>query len=476
MTRSCDLSASNRSGYLVSGSVGPVLISLSWPILCSCVVEVLDAAVNVMWVGRELGEVALAALSNANLLWGVLFVAAFGVSMAGTVWVGRSLGEDDVHGAKAAVGAVVSACVAVSVICVLPMMLWAPALIGGLGTPLAARSLAVEYLRILLLSVPPIYLNAAVLAALQAAGDSKTGLYLAVASVAIDAVLNPLLIIGVPPFPAMGIGGAALATVMSQLARLAVLLVVVYRRRHPLRLLPREMGLLQIRATAALRLLREGGPMAVQVLWTSIEEILIISLVNRFGADTTAAYGAVLQLWNVILMPAGAVGTAITAVVAQNIGARRWDRVRTVTTLGVAYGVLATSALVGLIEAFGASACEIFLRAGSPSLSLALHINRDATWSLILLSGYMVWVGVLRATGVVWAPLIISASVLAVRFPVTLALLGHWQTEAIWWSFPASSALTGVLAASYGYLGLRRMRRLSLGAPGVISYQLKRSV
>src|SRR6185312_13615510 len=283
-------------GSLTAVSIGPALISLSWPIFCSGVADVLDASVNVMWVGRRLGEVALAALSNANLLWGLLFVGAFGISMAGTVWIAKCLGEGDTRGAKAAVGTMVSAAVVVSLIGVLPMILWARALLRCLGTPLAAQSQAVEYLRILLLSVPPIYLIAAVIAVLQASGDSKTGLYLAVGTVTIDALLNPLLITGVSPFPSLGIAGSALATVGSQVICVAVLLIHVYRAGHPLRLLRNDLRPLVTNWGRTVRLLCDGAPMAAQVLWVSVENMLMISLVNRFGADVTAAYGTVVQL------------------------------------------------------------------------------------------------------------------------------------------------------------------------------------
>lgn len=458
MTCSCELHA-DHGGSLTAGSVGPSLIALAWPILCCGIAEVFDASINVMWVGRELGDVALAALSNANLLWGLVFVAAFGVTIAGTVWVGRSLGEGDVQGAKVAVRIMVGTSIVVSVACGLPMIVWPHFLLECLGTPAVALPQAVVYLRILLLAVPAMYVNAAVIATLQAAGDSKMAFYLAVAGVLIDAALNPVLILGVWPFPALGIAGSALATLISQIMRLTALLIQVYGTGHPMRLLGDELNFLRMDWIRVMALIRDGGPMAAQALWPSAERMLMISLVNRFGADVTAAYGAVVQLWNLIMMPGAALGVAITAIVAQNMGAGRWDRVRSATRFGLMQGVLATVVLVALVETLSAPICGIFLPAGSPALAFAAQINREATWSLVPLGGYMVWVGVLRAMGSVWAPLGISGLVLAVRFPVTAALLGRWQTHAIWWSFPASAAATAVLAALHAYWGAARARR-----------------
>lgn len=431
------------------------MIFFSLPVLASGVLGVIDGSVNAMWVGRELGDVALAALSNANLLWGLLFAGAFGVSMAGTVKIGRSLGAQDVPSAKAAFGATLSASAALSLICVLPMAVLARKLLECLGTPAAALVSATAYLKILLSSVPFSYLNGSIVAALMSAGDSKAGVYFAGLSIAVDAALNPLLILGAGPVPQFGIAGSALALTASQVVGLFALLGYLYVSRHPLCLSRRDLGLLWIDGAAAVALFGKAGPMAVQFLWGSIEKIVMISLVNRFGADATAAYGAAIQLWSFIMMPAAALGVAITSVMAQNIGAARWDRVRRATYLSLLYAAVATAALVALVEVLDTRAFGIFLRPGSPALTFVRDINREATWALTFFGAYAVWVGVLRAMGVVWVPLVISVGVLAVRFPVTAALLDSWKVHAIWWSFPASAAMTGGLAALHGLLRVR---------------------
>jgi putative MATE family efflux protein len=440
---------------LTRGSIGRELVALAWPILCSSALAVLDATVNVMWVGRELGDVAVAALSNANLLWTLLFAGQFGVSMAGAIWIARSLGEGNVQDAKAALVAMVSTAGLISVLCVVPMMGWARTLLGVLGTPSESLAPGVQYLRVLLLSVPLTYLNGAVTAGLQAAGDSKTGFYISMICVTVDAVLNPVFIIGVGPVSSLGIVGAALATVASQAVGLAVLTYVICRGGHALSFRGEEWSLLRLDLVRAATLVRGGVPMAIQFLWASIEDMLMISLVNRFGADTTAAYGVTIQLWNVIMMPAAALGVAMTAMVAQNIGAGRWGRVQKTTRLGLAFSVVVTAMLVALAEILGNTLYRLFLPAGSPALVLAQEINHDATWAVIIVGTYTAWIGVLRARGAVWAPLMISAAVLAVRFPMTVALLGTWQAEAIWWSFPASAVATTALAIVHRRFWLR---------------------
>lgn len=448
---------------LIEGPLSRTLVSFSVPVLISGILGMLDASVNAMWVGRELGDVALAALSNANLLWALLVAGAFGVSTAGTVWIGRSLGAGDMPSAKAAFGTTLSASAILSIICVLPMAIWARPLLACLGTPAPALAPGSAYLKVLLLSVPFTYLYWTVAAALRSVGDSKTGVYFSIVIIVIDAALNPLLITGAGPMPRLGIAGSALALTVGQVAGLCALLGYLYLLRHPISLGRRDLPLLRIDRTIMIALLRKAGPMAVQYLWGSIEEMLMISLVNRFGPDATAAYGAAIQLWTFILMPAAALGVAVTSVVAQNIGAMQWDRVRKATYISLGYSVLATAACVALVEAFDRQAFGIFLRPGSPAFAFTTEINREATWALIFFGGYAVWVGVLRARGIVWVPLGISAGVIAVRYPATVALLGAWHAHAIWWSFPASAAATAAVAGVYGWLR-RGGKRVTLAA------------
>jgi putative MATE family efflux protein len=424
-----------------------------------------------MWVGRDLGDVALAALSNANLLWIALFAASFGVSMAGAVQIGRNVGKGDVEAARAAVGTTLSVSGAISILCVLVMEVSVRPLLKWLGTPGLSVPQAVEYLRVLLLSVPLSYLYGAAIEALRAAGDSKTAFQFSCISIATDVLLNPCLIRGIGPMPALGIVGSAIATLISQGVGLIGLVGCMYRRKHPLCLRGRDIGLLRIDRAIGGVLLRQGSPMAAQFLWGTVESLAIISLVNRFGVDTTAAYGAFMQIWNLISMPAVALGVATTSILAQNIGAMRWDRVRAATHLGLAYGVLISAVLVMLAEVLDWRAFRLFLPDGSPALVIANQINREATWAVIAYGGYAVWVGVLRAAGIVWAPLIISFGVLAVRFPAVDALLRDWHAQAIWWSFPASTMATGALAVLHTRLS-RPAHRLLRGdiQPSILGF------
>jgi Na+-driven multidrug efflux pump len=239
----------------------------------------------------------------------------------------------------------------------------------------------------------------------------------------------------------------------------------LYRRHHILCLHREELRLLRLDWSVVGTLVRKGIPMSAQMLVMSLSGVLMITLVNRFGVDTTAAFGAALQIWNYIQMPAFAVGMAVSAMTAQNVGAGKWHRVPSIARTGVLYNVLLTGSVAALIELLNRQVFGLFLPSGSGALDIAAHMNHIVTGSFIFFGISVTLFGVVRATGAVMAPLLIlTLSLLVVRFPLAEVFLGRYQVDAIWWSFPVSSVLSAFLALLYYKYGGWRSAHMK-GAP-----------
>jgi Na+-driven multidrug efflux pump len=266
----------------------------------------------------------------------------------------------------------------------------------------------------------------------------------------IDIGLNPVFIFGLGPIPRLGIAGSALATFVSQAISLTALVMHLYRRGHLLVLHKDELPLLRLNWTVVGTLVKKGIPMSAQMLVVSLSGVLMISIVNHFGVDTAAAFGASLQLWSYIQMVAFAVGMAVSAMAAQNVGARKWDRVASIARVGVVYALLLTGLLVLVLEVFGSHAYALYLPAGSAAMEASIHINRIATPSFVFFGITMVLFGVVRATGAVMAPLIgLTVSLLLVRVPLAEAFIDRLGADSVWLSFPLSSAFAAILAVVY---------------------------
>ena len=450
---------------LTEGSIRVGLFRFALPILLANILQSLNGSVNSIWVGRYLGEAALTATSNANTVMFLLIGAAFGVALAATILIGQCIGANNIRETKRVVGTSATFFAAIAVAMAVAGLLLCRPLIIAMRTPADSVPLAVAYMRVIFLALPFLYMYAFVMAVLRGAGDSKTPFYFMLLSVGIDIALNPLFIFGWGPVPRLGIAGSALATFIAQAVSLTALIRHLYRRHHLLCLHKSELALLRVNWPLVGTLVRKGIPMSAQMLVLSLSGVLMITLVNRFGVDTTAAFGAALQIWNYIQMPAFAVGMAVSAMTAQNVGAGKWERVTRIARVGVLYSVLLTGSIVLVIELLNTVVFGLFLPAGSSALAIAAHMNRIVTGSFIFFGISLTLFGVVRATGAVIAPLVIlTIALLLVRFPLAQVFLPRYQIDAVWWSFPISSLLAAVLAVLYYRYGGWRSMRLTIPA------------
>jgi len=457
-----------QSRSLTEGSIGHRLFMFAIPILVGNVLQSINGSVNSVWIGRYLGEAALTASSNANIVLFTVLATLFGASMAATILIGQYLGARQLRDAQRVVGTSTTFSFAVAVLMSCIGWFVCEPLLRAMSTPPEALALAVAYMRVIFLALPFMVLYIFATSVLRGAGDAKTPLYFLILSVALDIGLNPVFIFGVGPIPKMGIAGSAFATLLAQLISLIALIVYLYRIKHPLCLHSGDAKLLKVDWSIVATLIGKGVPMALQMLVVSLSMILMMSLVNRFGIDTAAAFGACMQVWNYVQMPSFAIGMAVSSMVAQNIGAQKWDRVARTARVGVVYQLILTGSLVVLIEVCRRWALGLFLPHGSGALAIAEHLNLIVAWSFIFFGISLVLFGVVRANGAVVMPLVVlSITLLGIRFPLALTLLDSWHADAIWWSFPTSSLVAVVMAILYyKYGGWRSVRLIHRAPPG----------
>jgi Na+-driven multidrug efflux pump len=281
-------------------------------------------------------------------------------------------------------------------------------------------------------------------------------------AVVLDSGLNPVFILGLGPAPRLGIAGSATATMIANYTALIGLLAYMYLKDLPLRLRGGELRYLWCDLPILKTIVVKGLPMGIQMVVISLSALALVGMVNREGVDTTAAFGVALQLWTYVQMPAMALGAAVSAMAAQNIGAQLWDRVGRITRVGIVQSLLITGGLIVLLTLADRTVLALFMGPDSPALPIARHIHLIATWNFLLFGVMMVLFATVRANGAVWAPLIILAiGLVPVRFGWIFGTYGWLGPDAIWTSFPVSSLANLALAIGY-YLhgGWRKARML----------------
>jgi putative MATE family efflux protein len=459
--------AKRTSPDLTVGPIANTLLLFALPTLGSNVLQSLNGSVNAIWVGKILGENALAATSNANLVMFLMFAALFGFGMAATILVGQNYGKGDIDAVRRIMGTAIGLFLGLSLVIAVAGYVFTPQLLHALATPREAEPLALAYLRVIFIAMPASFLTILLMMGLRGTGDAMTPLKWMAVSVVLDSGLNPVLMLGMGPFPRMGIAGSATATAFAGYVSLLGLLIHIYLRDLSVRLRGRELRYLIPDMALARVLMVKGFPMAMQMFLLSGAALIMIGLINREGVVVTAAYGVTQQLWTYIQMPSMAVGAAVSAMAAQNIGANKWDRVGLITRWGVIFSLMLTTGLVALLAVVDRQALGLFLAQNSPAMPIARHIQLIATWSFILFGVTFVLFGTVRANGSVWPPLfILAASVIPFRIGVAMFLRPRLGADAIWLSFPISSLVTMVLAiAYYRWGGWRTMHLVTPPGP-----------
>jgi len=450
-------------GSLTQGPILRTLIMFSIPTMLSNVLQTLGQTINTIWVGQLLGESALAATVNANLVMFMVFSTVFGFGMAATVRVGHNLGAGNLEGARRIFGAGTSFCTLFATMGGLIGWIFAEKLLWLMATPESIRGEAMAYLRVVFLGIPISTFQMMISMSLRGAGDAKSPFYAVIVVTLLTVVLNPLLILGIGPFPQLGIAGSALANVLANVGGLLLLLVWIYWRDLPLRLKGREFGYLNPLSPDLSYVLAKGVPMGAQTLLNSASGLIMLGLVNREGMLTTAAYGAVMQIWSYVQMPAFAVSMGVSAMVAQNVGAGNHDRSERITMAGIGATSVITVALALLLLTLDTPLISLFLGHGSHAVPIANHIQLIAIWAWVLNGVMMTMMGTLRSYGVVIPPLIIMGVAL---YPGRLGFYqltyGTLGADALWHSFVFGSAVALALTALVYWRGSwRRTNGLS---------------
>ena len=164
--------AAPRTGQrdLTTGPIGKTLLAFALPTLGSSVLQSLNGSINAVWIGQFLGERALAATTNANIIMFLLVAAVFGFGMASTILIGQNMGRRDIDAVRRVLGTSFGLFTIISVLTVGIGWLVAPAILRVLATPAEVYPLALAYLRVIFVAMPAGFLSVLLTMALRGTG------------------------------------------------------------------------------------------------------------------------------------------------------------------------------------------------------------------------------------------------------------------------------------------------------------------
>lgn len=457
------MSAVQHAGKFVDGPITPTLARFALPLLTTNFLHALTGTWGAVWVSHVLGANALTAVTTANVIMFMMMAAVMGIGTAAGVAIGQSLGAGDPQAVKRVVGCAMACVMVFSCLFAIGCWLLAPSIIAGIGTPLEARDYAITHLRFTGLSMLSIFNFIVMLMMMRGSGDARTPFKFTLIWIALTLLFGPLLLTGAWGLPKLGIAGLGVGSLLANGVALLGMVAYVYVQRLPIALHGDDIRHLRPDPVLASLLLRRGLPMALEGIVTQGAYFVLLGLVNGYGAATTAAYSGAAQLWTFVQMPANAMAASMSAMVAINIGAGRWDRVEQIAWRGCGLSLGLATAVTALIYGLGDLPLRLVIPEGGPVLEAARRINHIALWGWISLSLSVGLFAVVRANGAMLAPtLLFGIAMWGFRVPFAVGLKPWLGDASIFWSFPAGSICAALLAIAYYRWGGWRSRALML--------------
>ena len=445
-----------KANGITEGSIFGQLLLFFFPILFGTFFQQLYNTADAVVVGRFVGKQALAAVGGTTSTLINLMVGFFvGLSSGATVVISQYYGAkkaDKVHWA-------VHTSVAFSVIG--GVLFMAVGLVGArwaltaMHTPEDVMDHAVTYIRIYFLGMVPNLLYNMGAGILRAVGDSRRPLYFLIGSCFVNIILDVVLVAVLR----MGMAGAALATISSQLFSAILVILCLTRTQDMYKV---EWRKIRIDGRMLQRIIRIGIPAGMQSVMYNISNIIIQAGVNNLGTDNVTAWATYGKVDGLYWMMINALGISVTTFVGQNYGARRMDRVRKGAGACMVIGVVLTAIVSTALYFWGYLFIELFT--SDPQVQLIsqslIHFMVPTFITYITIE---ILSGTLRGVGDAWMPLIITGvGVCLVRVIWIIFALPHFNTIlAAAFCYPMTWALTSAAFAVYYYF-FSSLKRVNL--------------
>ena len=436
-----------KKNRITEGSIFGQLLLFFFPILFGTFFQQLYNTADAMVVGRFVGKQALAAVGGSTSTLINLLVGFFvGLSSGATVVISQFYGARKADKVHWAVHTSIAFSVIGGIIFMIVGLVGSPWALETMKTPEDVMGHAVVYIRIYFLGIIVNLVYNMGAGILRAVGDSRRPLYFLIASCFTNIILDVLLVAVLR----MGVAGAALATITSQLLS-AILVVRALMKTDDMYKL--EWKKVRIDQRMLQRIVRIGIPAGMQSVMCNISNVIIQAGVNTLGTDNVTAWATYGKVDGLYWMMINALGISATTFVGQNFGAGRLDRVRKGAGACMVIGVVLTASVGVVLYNGGHLLVELFTTDRQVQ-AISMDLLHFMVPTFITYIAIEILSGTLRGVGDAWMPLVITGiGVCAVRVLWIMFVLPHYHTIiGAAFCYPLTWSLTTVAFVIYYYI------------------------
>jgi putative MATE family efflux protein len=320
---------------LLKDEVSLLVRKLAVPASVGTLFQTLYTIVDTFYAGKISPE-ALSALSKSFPIYFLIIATSIGVTVAGTSLIGSSIGEKNEKNVLSYFGNVIIYSIIISIVVSILGFAFGEKIFLLMNSSQEVTILGLEYISVIFLGTILFILVVALNSFLHAEGDTKTYRNVLIFSFFLNIILNPIFIFGFLFIPPLGITGIGIATLIAQFVSLLVILIKILNNQ---RIKQITLDHFKAKFFFLKNIFFQSMPITIAILGYSIAATIVFTYVGLFGEYAVAGYGSATRIEQVVLLPILGINTAIISIIAQNIGAKYYDRVEQSYFTSIKYGL-----------------------------------------------------------------------------------------------------------------------------------------
>ena len=388
-----------QKGLMTEGVIWKELLLFSVPLLLGNLFQQLYNAVDSVVVGNYIGAQALAAVGSSAPVINLLVSFFMGLSVGAGVIISRYFGARNMESLQDSIHTSLALTMTAGIFMTLFGIIFSPTILRWIGTPSDVMSSSVLYLRIYFGGILSVMLYNMGSGILRAVGDSKNPLYFLSVSSITNILLDLLFVIVFD----MGIAGVGWATLIAQTISAVLTLLLLIKTKQEYKVTLKKI---RFHKDKLIEIIRLGLPSGIQNGVVSFSNVIVQSNINAFGSLAMAGCGAYTKIDGFAILPVMSYSMALTTFTGQNMGAKKYDRVKQGARSGIIMSLLTTIAISALLLIFGEQVLSIF--SDNPKvISYGLYMMHVLAPFYIFLAISHAFNGIIRGAGITTIPMIV---------------------------------------------------------------------
>lgn len=445
---------------ILHGSLIKAVLSIAIPVVISSFLQTMYNLTDTYWLG-QIGKEQMAAINLVSPIQSIVISFGSGITVAGAIMISQYIGAGQRDEANKMANQIFACAMIFAVLCAAMCFTLTPSLVSWLGATGNTWNHSVVYLRLVILDMPFLFMINIFQAVRQAQGNTFHPMLLNLLGVSINMILDPLLMITLQ----LNVAGAAIATVISKMIPAAIAVILLSKKAQPIHL---QFSAMRFEKEKLLSIARIGLPTALGSSTMQFGFLLMSKSVYAFGVDAIAAYGIGNKVNGLISLPSNAIGSAVSTIVGQNMGAEQPKRAEQgyLVSMLISVGFLFVGGMILSTKSISTAIVSIFSSDAQVIAMASDFLSLMAFWCWT--NGiYNCTTGLFQGTGHTEVTMAVDASRLWIFRFATLYICQHvlgLGIRSVWLSVVLSNGISSAILLLLYFTGIWKKNRLRISA------------